>query len=301
MIVLDIQRLENTIKQIKDAVAEKEDISILADSIVSIKRAFESHWQENYIPFAEKILDKLIEGIPTPVLTVCGQGTREIRFTQYLAYYLDPSKDHGLGNILLKAVLGPVTKELTLDWANDCEVIPEIWIGNYFNEHGKKVGCNCDIGILSRNFVIMIEQKILSGEDTGKTVGLSQLQRYSEVLESNRDYSDKQVIKVFLTPSGRVPEKAKAIGWISMSYGDIIDNCYNVLKKGNLNITARENLRSLLVDLIIGPYEDTEDLIVEIKKLANSLVVGNYNLIDIVGFRGITDENSLLINVLMEG
>ncbi len=68
---LDLQRLEYVINQIKDAVADQGDVSTLAESIASIRQAFESHWQDSYIPFAEKILGKLDEGIPTPVLTVC--------------------------------------------------------------------------------------------------------------------------------------------------------------------------------------------------------------------------------------
>ncbi len=299
MITLDLQRLENVIEEIRIAVAQQEDISNLAVSIAGIKEAFETHWETNHIPFSEKILEKLNEGIPTPVLTVCGQGTREIRFTQYLAYYLDPSKNHGLGSSLLKYVFGTIAKELSTDWVDKCEVIPELWIGNYTNNHGKVTGCNCDIGILGSTFAIMIEQKILSGEDTGRTSGLRQLQRYSEVLSKNPKYKDKQVIKVFLTPFGKVPLKAS--GWVAMSYDEIVEGCYNLLKRDGLTVTARENLRSLLVDLIIGPYENTEDLIIEIKRLANNLISGHYSLKDIIGFRRITDDNRMLINILLEG
>ena len=300
MLVLDIQKLKNAINHIKDAVAEQGNTSNLANNIASIKQAFESHWQENYIPLAEKILDKLNEGIPTPVLTVCGQGTREIRFTRYLAYYLDPSKSHGLGNRVLKSVLGTIAKEFNPDWAENCEIIPEKRLGNYPDGQGKEAGCFCDIGITGDSFAIIIEQKILSGESMGRTTGLSQLIQYAEVLKENQNYMGKQVIKVFLTPSGEVPVKAKAVGWIGMSYGEVIENCYEILKKAHLTATARENLRSFLVDLIIGPYEDTEEL-QELKSLALKLVTGDFIMKDVISFSSITNDNRMLINVILEG
>ncbi len=52
------------------------------------------------------------KGLPTPVLTVCGKGTREIRFTRYLAYFLDPNGKHGLSSKFLKAVMREEAPEI---------------------------------------------------------------------------------------------------------------------------------------------------------------------------------------------
>ena len=85
-----------------------------------------------------------------------------------------------------------------------------------------------------------------------------------------------------------------------MSYGEVIENCYEILKKAHLTATARENLRSFLVDLIIGPYEDTEEL-QELKSLALKLVTGDFIMKDVISFSSITNDNRMLINVILEG
>jgi hypothetical protein len=38
-------------------------------------------------------------GLPLASLSICGQGTREIRYTQLLRYFFDPNELHGLGRL----------------------------------------------------------------------------------------------------------------------------------------------------------------------------------------------------------
>ena len=44
-------------------------------------------------------------GLPVPVLSVCGQGTQEVRYTKLLGYYMNPSGRHGLGSRVLKSIV----------------------------------------------------------------------------------------------------------------------------------------------------------------------------------------------------
>lgn len=290
----NVLQLAIIIESIRNVYIKKEKLSDLSEKILSIKQTFESHWQENYVPLAKKLKSKLYDGVPTPVLTVCGQGTREIRFTKYLSYFLDPKKDHGLGTSFLKSVFDPYADHFPSTWFDECEVIPEMWIG----KHSKSGNCYCDIGIIGSNFAIILEQKIISGESFGSRVGLRQLQRYSEAVKENHEYCSKHIIKLFLTPTGKKPIKSE--DWIAMSYHDIIDRGYNLLRKGNFSITARENLRCLLMDLIVGPYEDVDEMIDNMKVVSSKLLCGGYNLYDILRFSSIVEVNRMFINTLME-
>lgn len=207
-IILDLIRLQEVVGEIKEVQFKSRDSKNknLEKTINDIKTAFESHWKEEYLPHAFELNKTITRGIPFPVLTICGKGTQEIRYTSYLGYFLDPGKSHGIGSSLLKAVLGPHAEDLPENWAEESQILTEMWIGDYNTDKGKKRGCYCDIGVIGRDFIFIIEQKILSGEDTSSQVGLSQLKRYSKVLKEEPFYKDYQVIKIFLTPTGRLPQ-----------------------------------------------------------------------------------------------
>lgn len=79
----------------------------LENRIQEIKRDYIESWQEQNIAKVKEIVEKIdpAKGIILPILAICGHGTQEIRFTKYLAYFLDPSKNHGLGAKLLEKIL----------------------------------------------------------------------------------------------------------------------------------------------------------------------------------------------------
>jgi len=297
---LNEDRLKEIIGEIKEAQDKARDYKTkaLEGTIKNIKNAFESYWKEKYLPRASELIKAIDQGIPVPVLAVCGRGTQEIRYTRYLGYFLDPGKSHGIGSSLLKAVLGPHAEDLPEKWTEECQVISEMWIGDYTNKQGEKQGCLCDIGVIGDNFAFIIEQKILSSEDAGSQIGLSQLKRYSDVLDKNPNYKNSRVIKIFLTPTGRVPEGA--LGWRPLSYYQVIERAYGVYKGGRLTTVARGNLRRFLMDLIMGPYRETEELVEDLKKSSELLLEETFNLNAITRFRRLLEENQLLINLLME-
>jgi hypothetical protein len=228
-------------------------------------------------------------------------GTQEIRFTRYLAYFLDPQKNHGLGTSLLRCVLDQEACSFGLqeNWVDDCSVIPEFWLGNYIDKNGRKTGCFSDIGIGGSDFAFVIEQKISSGEGPAGETGLSQLRRYSKVLEENPAFAGKKVIKIYLTPSGR--EKGDIDDWLAISHLQIIERARQRLADTGISSVARENLRRLLIDLSLGPYDETEELISEIEGAAVGITGDPVSIQEVVKFRRLVENNRLLVNLLLEG
>jgi len=296
---LDLIKLQESIEEIKLALSEAREIDTLSMIIDDVKAAFEAHWEEEYLPFASKIRNAISRGIPTPVLTICGRGTQEIRYTSYLGYFLDPGKKHGLGSSLLKAVLDPHAEGLKESWAEECQVQTELWIGDEIGKHGKILMCFCDIGVIGSDFAFIIEQKILSAEDAGSQVGLSQLLRYSSALAKNPEYNRRNLIKIFLTPTGRLPQRAT--DWIPLSYTQVIDRAYGLYKTGALSPVARGNLCRLIIDLVMGPYKVSDALLEEIYQASEELLKSSISIQAIVSYRRIIENNRLLINLITEG
>lgn len=298
-----LEGIINRIKESNETYNNKVNLEYISNKISNIKNKFEKTWEAEHIPKAEKIYNAFKRGIPTPVLTVCGKGTREIRFTKYLAYYLDPNNVHGLGCEFLRTVIDPIIKDnyenLEVDYKNEIIVTPESYIGTYISESGLQIGCTCDIVIESKDFVIFIEQKLLSAEDYNGTADIRQLERYTSVINKNTKYKNKEKIKIFLTPEGK--EAKKSDDWISISHMDFVEYCIKYLSKNNLNNTSKENLKSLLIDLIIGPYEDSSDLLFQIKELTSKLLSKKIKIQDILTFKKLVKENDELIKIITEG
>jgi hypothetical protein len=299
--IKNIRSLEAVIRNIKQAkIQEAKRSAALPEIIKQIKEAFLKYWQEEHLPYVTKVSSAIKKGLPTPVLTVCGRGTQEIRFTRYLAYFLDPHKKHGLKASFLKAVLQQEARGLRTDWFNHCEVVPELWIGNYMTKSGKIFDCYCDIGILGNDYAIIIEQKILSGEDTGGAdTGVRQLKRYNWALSHNPEFRGKRIIKLYLTPTGRINNKAG--DWRPLSHADLIARALKLFADEGLTLTAKENLRRFLVDLSIGPYQKTEEVIDQIEETTEVLLEGDFNLSALLKFRRLADDNRMMLNALMEG
>ena len=68
---------------------------------------------------------------------VCGKGTEEIRYTKYLAYYLDLNQNHGLKDKLFREIFSKTIKKYNLKTTNYI-VNSEQNIGSYI-ENGKVI------------------------------------------------------------------------------------------------------------------------------------------------------------------
>ena len=301
--IVDISRedLKIIIQNIKDAFRHK-DYAKLKEKIDNITKTFVINWKNENTFFVKKIISNINinKGIPLPVLSICGKGTREIRFTKYLSYFLNPQKEHGLKDKFLKAVLEHECGNagLSPNWYGNCIVISEIYLGEIREEH-KSINCYGDIGIIGEDFIIIIEQKILSSESDHPDTDLGQLERYNIALKNNLEFSDKKQIKIYLTPDGK--QEIDIHGWLPMTHREIIDRAIKLLKLESISNVGRENLLRLLIDLAIGPYEVLENTLDEIVYIANKLMNEKFNLRMALKFNRLIEENEQVIKLLLEG
>ena len=238
----------------------------------------------------------ITNGIPTPVLYVCGKGTEEIRYTKYLAYYLDLNQNHGLKDKLFKEIFSKIIKRYNLQITN-YKVLAEQEIGSY-TENEENIRNDCDIVINSQNFNIFIEQKILSSESINTKTKLKQLERYDIAISNNDNYSGKQNIKIYLTPEKK--ENFSSNDWLNITHKEIINSCLNVIEKETLSEIAKNNLLSLLSDLTINFYSEV-DIINLLKKLTTKILqykkISDIKINNIVEFKKSVRRNEFLFKM----
>lgn len=213
-----------------------------------------------------RMLDEIFKkdlGLPVPTLSVCGEGTAEVRFTKLLAYFFDSRNRHGLGGFLARAVFAEEIdggEHLPFD---RCTAQAEVYIGESVID-GKKVQNNLDILVDVGGHKILIEQKINSAE------GDKQLSRYLDTIR--RRFKDAPLHCFFLTPDGHAGREEE---WGPLSYGDLLNRMASILDSHALSGTARHNLRALLWDLLVGPIAQDSEWLDEFQKLTR-LVAHDY-------------------------
>jgi len=293
----EISLLHEAICNIREAISSRSNVDSLSFSINLVRRAFLANWEEEHLPEIHRFRNSIDNGIPTPVLSICGRGTQEIRWTKYLSYYLNPKAKHGLGDRLARAIIDGLIGKLIISLGpfqveNVCN---EVYIGEIQGN-----GCRCDIVIETNRFAIFIEQKILSGESNSSESALSQLDKYTNVISESEKYNSLPCYKIYLTPNGVVPDK-NIHDWIPVHHSEIVRLGIELLRNGNLGQVARGNLFRLLVDLAIGPVGQVEEDIDELIQLADKLVTGGFEVNLYARYRKLRDQNSAFMQVIREG
>lgn len=146
------------------------------------------------------------------IFEAIGMVRQEIRHSNFLAFLLNPSASHRLGDIFLKTFL----KRLLID-ASNAPVSPiDIDIANLADTQVRREWKNIDILLFSETsrIVCVIENKVDSQEHS------NQLYRYREiVLNQFKDY--KQIF-VYLTPTGLLPNSDEnQQHWLPYSYDKV--------------------------------------------------------------------------------
>jgi hypothetical protein len=211
---------------------------------------------------------------------------------KYLAYFLDYKNNHGLDKLLFETLFTQYLMDFQIDIKPDTEykIIDEFYLP--LNIEGKElINNSIDIAILSNNFNIFIEQKIHSGESINPKTELSQLVRYGNAIENA--FPKQKNIKIFLTPSGQIPENAN--NWIGLSHLALVEKAMQLLNSDLSNI-AQSNLRSFLMDLSIGPYFDF-DIISKIRELTEKILLDK-SIFRFTELKSIIYKNEVLISLL---
>lgn len=291
--------LKKIIKNIKIEILKKKNPLKL--KIEKIKKSYISNWESNNMAKINSITNIISfkDGIPLPVLTICGKGTREIRFTEYLAFFLNPNNAHGIQSNLLKILLDDICKEhgLSKNWYDNCLVKSELNLGEIIDSNNK-ITSYVDIGIIGNEFLIVIEHKILSSESDHPDSDLKQLERYNIALNNDK-FKDKRKIKVFLTPEKK--ENINSNDWIQITHKEIISKGIKLLNDDDLTTTAKENLLRFLLDLSIGPYEKSHNSLETLVDLGNLLKDDGFNLLRALKFKKLLNQNELTIKLILEG
>ena len=199
-------------------------------------------------------------GLPVPVLSVCGRGTAEIRFTQLLAWFLDHRNPHGLGGLLAHALFEEMFRgeSVALD---SCTTETEVFVGTTSRAKGVRKENWVDIHLQFGKRHVYIEQKIGSAEGRG------QLTNYADCLAPVVDLKRDRL--VYLTPEGKEPSDSR---WIPLSYRELFGRLALVLDRHALSQTARYNLKALLWDLMLGPIAQNPAWIDMLRKLTATVV-----------------------------
>jgi hypothetical protein len=139
------------------------------------------------------------------VFEAIGAIKQELRHSDFLSFLLNPSNNHGLGDIFLKNTL----KQILMGTEESGLSAIDVDIANMADAEIRREWRNIDILILSpgHRVVCAIENKIGTSEHS------KQLQRYRKiVLDSFKNY---RPIFVYLTPEGDYPSDDS---WIPYSY-----------------------------------------------------------------------------------
>jgi len=260
---MNLEIIKNTINEIKKAQCDNYSIQ---DAVKKIKIEYEKYWEEERLPELKKIAELVNDGIPTPVLTVCGRGTQELRFTKYFAYLLNPKNEHGLGAAILQSIFGKAQlfDDIDDNWEN-VNVETEYNIGKFRNIKGHQNECYCDICIMSDRTVVIVEHKIVSGYSAIKNCDVNQLERYNTALKNNIDLKNKNIHKFLLVPyESRFDDNED---WQIITHISVIEACLPLLKNVTISETAKGNLLRFLIDISLGPYEEYDNLINKIKTI----------------------------------
>lgn len=294
-----LSRLTGAIDRIIKAKEVSNSNNYLRECVDSICSSFLVNWEKEHLPGIRNLSESVRRGVPTPVLSICGRGTREIRWTKYLSYYLNPNARHGLGDRLAIALLDRhLGSQLGAIGTYQVKCVEdEVYIGSV-QGNGSEAACFCDIVIFTDRFNVFVEQKILSGESNSSSIELGQLERYSRAIKTNKAFSSLQNYKLYLTPTGVLPHKVK--DWIPIKHSDVIKCGKKLLSCSELSSVARGNLYRFLIDLATGPYQVDEDLD-KLLEMADILIKDGFNLNAFVQYRKLRNRHSDFIGLIGEG
>ncbi|AOM83517.1 PD-(D/E)XK nuclease family protein [Salisediminibacterium beveridgei] len=243
-----------------------------------------------------RLKDISCHGLPTPVLSVCGHGSHEVRYTKYLTYYLNHRYLHGFNDRVLKAAFNQEALKAGLaeNWSEECEVFAEYPLGIV-----QGVQSYLDILIKGHDFAICIEQKIFSGESNNNETEFSQLNRYAKAIEQNESLKDVEVVKIYLTPTKKA--SGSSPDWVSLSHKELTERLIPLLNEKDYSQTAIENLRRLLMDLSMGPYKNKANLFLDLLSRACEIREHDYFIPRATALLKSVEEYNRLFDIVRGG
>ena len=194
---------------------------------------------------------------------IIGASKTEIRHSNFLAWILNPSASHGLGESFLKRFVREIVADSRAVGISEIEVEQLDFNDVRILREWK----NIDILIEFNKLVFAIENKILSKEHS------KQLSRYYKIIKS--DFPNKRQVFGYLTPSGdeSVEETDK---YVPISYFHVVDILERIIKvKGDfmgarVKVYIQDYIKTLKkqvmetdesIDLARNIYKNHKDLL----------------------------------------
>ena len=139
----------------------------------------------------------------------------ETMFSNAIAALLDPKEGHGLGTLPLEKLLDRIaTKDLNPESEVAVQTIKATLAQNrpHISIHREKREKKTipDITLVSNDFAIFIENKIMGGIET-YIDGEAQTKRQWQVLEQKYRQRNRAILGIFLTPEGNQAEESNFI------------------------------------------------------------------------------------------
>jgi hypothetical protein len=171
------------------------------------------------------------------IFDVTGMRQQEIRHSNVLGFFLDPSGEHGLADRFLKRLLQTTVKSLPIN-SNASLQAPSalrIMLDDYADAIVYREWLHIDLIIVSESnkTVFVIENKV------GAKEGENQLTKYREKISEHPKFEGYQKIYAFLTPDGDEGSDAE---WGQITYDDILDNLSACHKEIEATITDEAKL-----------------------------------------------------------
>lgn len=232
-------------------------------SLVSEQAGFDALNALVVDPLLEQLNDSLSE---FNLFEALGAVRQELRHSNFLAWLLNPSENHGLGDYALRKFVMLVAREINDPSAN----ISPSW--PLENAEIRREWRNIDILIADpeKKYVVAIENKIYSGEHSG------QLERYQASVK--HEFFHATQLFIFLTPDGTLPESETSI-YIPIAYKDIYVLISDVLK-------AKHNTLSIDIQVFIQHYITMLERHIlpdsEIARLCREIYAQNKQAIDLI-------------------
>lgn len=137
---------------------------------------------------------------PKTFFEICDVSSRELSYSSFLEFFLNPSGEHGCGNLFLKSLVEVSGETLNINSVG-CSIEREV-----LTDKGGKI----DLVIEGDSFVILIENKLWASV-------YNDLQDYSQYLEKRASEGDKKKLAILLS----IKKEQTAHGFKPVLYGEL--------------------------------------------------------------------------------
>ena len=224
---------------------ENFEVRMLNDSnnlLNNLKKSGLIESYKNYIDEkffrAIKVLDDFKEKkiFFSDIFRLVGFRIDENKFSDAVAYLLDPNGNHGLGTKPLKSFLNSLKKTTAIK-----NIIDSLESNkDYIIVHRERNETNTrpDIEILCNKFIIIIENKMRYGQETFRNNEWQTDRQFSTLVERSKSIgAGENYLAIFLTPQGK---EAKNKNFIPVRVNDLIKSLKIALstEKNNHNLNS---------------------------------------------------------------